>query len=90
MTGLLQAADRMADHFRGRATADLRARFVPYDLGHAVFEFIEAKYGKAGIQSYMWMRIARIYGHSISAESANSATSAKQSAGFLPSQNASH
>ena len=30
------------------------ARFVPYDLGHAVFEFIEAKYGKAGIQSYMF------------------------------------
>jgi hypothetical protein len=30
------------------------ARFIPYDLGHAVFEFIEAKYGKAGIQSYMF------------------------------------
>ena len=30
------------------------ARFVPYNLGHAVFEFIEAKYGKDGIQSYMF------------------------------------
>jgi hypothetical protein len=30
------------------------ARFVPYNLGHAVFEFIEAKYGKEGIRQYMF------------------------------------
>jgi hypothetical protein len=29
-------------------------RFVPYDLGHAVFEFIEAKYGKEGIRQFMF------------------------------------
>ena len=29
-------------------------RYIPYNLGHAVFEFIEAKYGKNGIQSFMF------------------------------------
>jgi len=29
-------------------------RFVPYNLGHAVFEFIEAKYGKQAVQAYMF------------------------------------
>ena len=29
-------------------------RFVPYNLGHAVFEFIEAKYGKEGIRQFMF------------------------------------
>jgi len=30
------------------------ARFVPYNLGHAVFEFIEAKFGKEGIRQFMF------------------------------------
>ena len=30
------------------------ARFIPYNLGHAVFEFIEAKYGKSGVQQFMF------------------------------------
>src|SRR6516165_7166105 len=30
------------------------ARFVAYNLGHAVFEFIEAKYGKEGIRQFMF------------------------------------
>ena len=30
------------------------ARLVPYDLGHAVFEFIEAKWGKEGIRQFMF------------------------------------
>src|ERR1043166_7255799 len=29
-------------------------RFVPYNLGHAVFEFIEAKFGKEGIRQFMF------------------------------------
>src|SRR5438046_10007984 len=29
-------------------------RFVPYNLGHAVFEFIEAKYGKEGIRQFLF------------------------------------
>jgi WD40-like Beta Propeller Repeat len=29
-------------------------RLVPYDLGHAVFEFIEAKFGKEGIRQFMF------------------------------------
>ncbi len=29
-------------------------RMVPYDLGHAVFEFIEAKFGKEGIRQFMF------------------------------------
>src|SRR5215472_6925023 len=30
------------------------ARFVPYNLGHAVFEFIEAKYGKEGVRQFVF------------------------------------
>jgi hypothetical protein len=30
------------------------ARFVPYNLGHAVFEFIEAKAGKEGIRQFLF------------------------------------
>jgi WD40 repeat protein len=30
------------------------ARFVPYNLGHAVFEFIDAKFGKEGIRQFMF------------------------------------
>src|SRR3954468_12572048 len=30
------------------------ARFVPYNLGHAVFEFIEAKFGREGIRQFMF------------------------------------
>jgi hypothetical protein len=30
------------------------ARFVPYNLGHAVFEFIEAKYGKEGVRQFIF------------------------------------
>jgi WD40 repeat protein len=30
------------------------ARFVAYNLGHAVFEFIEAKFGKEGIRQFMF------------------------------------
>jgi hypothetical protein len=30
------------------------ARMVPYNLGHAVFEFIEAKFGKEGIRQFMF------------------------------------
>jgi hypothetical protein len=29
-------------------------RLVPYNLGHAVFEFIEAKFGKEGIRQFMF------------------------------------
>ncbi len=29
-------------------------RLVPYNLGHAVFEFIEAKYGKEGVRTFMF------------------------------------
>src|SRR5436190_823581 len=29
-------------------------RFVPYNLGHAVFEFIEAKFGKEGIRQFLF------------------------------------
>src|ERR1041384_1914363 len=29
-------------------------RFVPYNVGHAVFEFIEAKFGKEGIRQFMF------------------------------------
>jgi hypothetical protein len=29
-------------------------RFVPYNLGHAVFEFIEARFGKEGIRQFMF------------------------------------
>ncbi|MBI4486008.1 MAG: PD40 domain-containing protein, partial [Acidobacteria bacterium] len=29
-------------------------RFVPYNLGHAAFEFIEAKFGKEGIRQFMF------------------------------------
>ncbi len=29
-------------------------RLVPYNLGHALFEFIEAKWGKEGIRSFMF------------------------------------
>ena len=30
------------------------ARFVPYNLGHAVFEFIEAKFGKEGVRQFIF------------------------------------
>src|SRR3989442_6749256 len=30
------------------------ARFVPYNLGHAVFEFIEAKFGKEGVRQFVF------------------------------------
>ena len=30
------------------------ARFVPYNLGHAVFEFIDAKFGREGIRQFMF------------------------------------
>src|SRR6185436_3384143 len=30
------------------------ARFVPYNLGHALFEFIEAKYGKEGVRQFVF------------------------------------
>src|SRR4051794_32088813 len=30
------------------------ARLVPYNLGHAVFEFIEAKYGKEGVRQFIF------------------------------------
>jgi Tol biopolymer transport system component len=30
------------------------ARLVPYNLGHAVFEFIEAKYGKEGVRQFVF------------------------------------
>jgi hypothetical protein len=30
------------------------ARFVPYNLGHAAFEFIEARFGKEGIRQFMF------------------------------------
>ena len=30
------------------------ARLVPYNLGHAVFEFIDAKFGKEGIRQFMF------------------------------------
>src|SRR5258708_39521395 len=30
------------------------ARFVPYNLGHALFEYIEAKWGKEGIRQFMF------------------------------------
>ena len=30
------------------------ARLVPYNLGHAVFEFIEAKFGKEGIRQFLF------------------------------------
>src|SRR5256885_8907031 len=29
-------------------------RVVPYNLGHALFEFIEAKWGKEGIRQFMF------------------------------------
>src|SRR4030095_11189742 len=29
-------------------------RLVPYNLGHALFEFIEAKWGKEGIRQFMF------------------------------------
>jgi hypothetical protein len=29
-------------------------RFVPYNLGHALFEFIEARWGKEGIRSFLF------------------------------------
>ena len=29
-------------------------RFVPYNLGHALFEFIEAKWGKEGVRQFMF------------------------------------
>ena len=35
----------------GNAT---NARMVPYNLGHAVFEFIEAKFGKEGIRQFLF------------------------------------
>jgi hypothetical protein len=30
------------------------ARFVPYNLGHAVFEYIDAKFGREGIRQFMF------------------------------------
>ena len=30
------------------------ARLVPYNLGHALFEFIEARWGKEGIRQFMF------------------------------------
>src|SRR6266850_443477 len=30
------------------------ARFVPYNLGHAVFEYIEAKFGKEGVRQFIF------------------------------------
>src|SRR5213083_2491776 len=30
------------------------ARFVPYNLGHALFEFIEAKFGKEGVRQFVF------------------------------------
>jgi WD40-like Beta Propeller Repeat len=30
------------------------ARLVPYDLGHAVYEFIEAKYGAEGVRQFLF------------------------------------
>ena len=46
---------RAEDDARRRRTATRATpRFIPYNLGHAVFEFIEAKFGKEGIRQFMF------------------------------------
>src|SRR6476619_1013568 len=47
-------ADIVAKMTETEAYGGNNARFVPYNLGHAVFEFIEAKFGKEGVRQFIF------------------------------------